>query len=177
MYISDPKLCPYEINTNKQLGRGTYGDVFAGYHRITNTPIAAKRVMRNNKDHLKTVMQEVNALQHIPAHKNIVNFRHTEKIEKSLWIMTDYCKYGDLNKHVQKNGLALQEKFTIMHDCTSAVCHLHGLDPPVVHRDIKPENVLLADDLGKVIAKVCDFGLAKITTRLDDGTIAMGTIC
>ena len=170
-------MCPYEVDTNKLLGRGKFGEVFAGKHRETNTIIAAKRVLNNKKSLLETVKKEIYALEQIPPHRNTVKILRTEKIENHLWIITDFCKYGDLNKYVEKYDLQLQQKFIIMHNCTSAICHLHSLNPPIVHRDVKPENVLVADDLGAIVAKVCDFGLAKITTRLDDGTMAMGTLC
>ena len=40
------------------------------------------------------------------------------------------------------------------------IYYLHSNKPPVLHLDLKSANVLL-DDYG--VAKVCDFGLAKVT--------------
>ena len=37
----------------------------------------------------------------------------------------------------------------------------------IVHRDIKPDNVLLTDDIDGVLAKLADFGLAKILKGTD----------
>ena len=56
---------------------------------------------------------------------------------------------------------------------------LHALQPPVIHRDLKPANILLKRmEDGSHVAKVADFGLAKVvdsSDRLTQSGVAMGT--
>ena len=52
-----------------------------------------------------------------------------------------------------------------MHQCGSALYHLHSLPVAVIHRDIKPANILFKRENGKDVAKLTDFGLSKILSE------------
>src|SRR3569623_231806 len=43
--------------------------------------------------------------------------------------------------------------------------HARGL----VHRDLKPGNIIVVDDGGRETAKVCDFGISKLTDEPPEG--------
>jgi serine/threonine-protein kinase len=73
-------------------------------------------------------------------------------------------------------GLALDRARRILRHVVLALeaVHAHG----VVHRDLKPSNILLARSSGREIAKVTDFGIAKLlapgmqsTTQLAGATV------
>lgn len=51
-----------------------------------------------------------------------------------------------------------------------AAAHAHG----VVHRDIEPNNVILQRSKGREVAKVLDFGLARLATNTDDALTDFG---
>lgn len=57
-------------------------------------------------------------------------------------------------------GLALKRTRRILKEIRSAleIVHAQGL----IHRDLKPSNILIANEAGREVAKVTDFGLVKV---------------
>ncbi len=64
--------------------------------------------------------------------------------------ITEYC---------DKHNFSVRQRLELMVSVCQAVQHAH--QKGVIHRDIKPSNVLVAEDDGKAIPKVIDFGVAK----------------
>merc|ERR1740123_1853675 len=63
----------------------------------------------------------------------------------------------------------------MIYQAAGALAYMHSLD--VVHRDIKSQNVLLTEGT-RPIAKLCDFGLARMRSELCTGTMQWaGTAC
>ena len=57
------------------------------------------------------------------------------------------------------------------------MAHLHSQVPPLVHRDVKPANILITRASGSMVAKICDFGVAKVVEKQDGKTRLFGTYC
>ena len=75
--------------------------------------------------------------------------------------ITDYCDQHQLTTR-ERLGLFIQVCRAIQH------AHQKG----IIHRDIKPSNVLIADQDGRPVPKVIDFGIAKATQgKLTDQTL------
>jgi eukaryotic-like serine/threonine-protein kinase len=66
--------------------------------------------------------------------------------------ITDYCDRANLSP-VERLDLFIQVCQAIQH------AHQKG----IIHRDIKPSNILVAEQDGKAVPKVIDFGIAKAT--------------
>ena len=170
------------VNTDHQLGRGGVGEVFLGHDPVSMQNVAAKKVwMGDDKDWIAIVEREVETLDKIPPHPNIVSFIDSvfENAPNgaSLWLFTEYCELGDMDKYCQRFLLSIAIKFDFIAQLCQAIHHIHHLSPPVVHRDIKPGNILVMIKDGRVIAKLCDFGLSKITVMDNCKTVPMNTPC
>jgi eukaryotic-like serine/threonine-protein kinase len=57
-------------------------------------------------------------------------------------------------------GMEPQRTRRLLRQVSGALSFIHAQN--IVHRDLKPSNILVADDHGLEIAKVTDFGLAKL---------------
>lgn len=76
---------------------------------------------------------------------------------------------SDLKKLVKSDiHLDLIHIKTMVYNLLRAVKYLH--DSKVLHRDLKPANVLVNEDCS---IKICDFGLARSISGLDNVDIAL----
>ena len=145
--------------TAKELGRGSYGTVYAAVHNAK--PCVAKEIHPYLKhDKLETFVREINTLSTL-KHPSIVQFLGVHFKTKShtpILVMELMWKslYSLLEE--QPNQLHLLTKAHILHDVTCGLQYLHSQKKPVVHRDLHPSNILLNENLN---AKIADLGLAK----------------
>ena len=66
-----------------------------------------------------------------------------------------------------------QERFGIAADVAKALHYLHAeASPPLIHQDVKSDNILLAEIGGRLVAKVADFGTARMAPQLAMSTTA-----
>ena len=145
--------------TAKEIGRGSYGTVYAAVHN--GKPCVAKEIHPYLKhDKLETFVREINTLSTL-KHPSIVQFLGVHFKTKShtpILVMELMWKnlYSLLEE--QPKQLPLLTKVHILHDVTCGLQYLHSQKKPVVHRDLHPSNILLNENL---IAKIADLGLAK----------------
>ena len=158
----------FEVSRRDRLGRGGHASVFKAKDTRDGSIVAAKEVFidMHDRDDIKQVQREVDLHGGLPPHVNIVKFLGSH-IDAELWIFTEFCEHGDLEVYFAKNVMSPELRLDIMTQVTEGLKHLHSLNPPVAHRDVKPRNVLLKEVNGKLIAKLCDLGIAK-AVQIDD---------
>ncbi|KAB7496543.1 Vascular endothelial growth factor receptor 1, partial [Armadillidium nasatum] len=114
------ELLPYDnsfeveranITLGKQLGAGAFGRVLLAQVKGLNGKESPTRValkmckFEYDKTHLRALIMELKIMIHLGKHLNIVNLlgAHTSNIDKGeLWILVEYCKYGNLLKFIQR---------------------------------------------------------------------------
>jgi serine/threonine protein kinase len=83
------------------------------------------------------------------------------------FIAMEYVDGETLERRIGRKGLALGEGLDYAVQVASALARAHGAG--IVHRDIKPANLMVTRE-GRV--KVLDFGLAKLTERVEGDEFA-----
>ncbi|CAF3970321.1 unnamed protein product [Rotaria sp. Silwood1] len=71
------------------------------------------------------------------------------------------------------------DRLSIASQMTKGINYLHKLPKPIIHRDIKSLNILLTENGRGFVAKIADFGLAKIrheTSRQSSHNPVLGTL-
>lgn len=130
-----------------------------------------KRVMVPDKVHLNLLRAEVEAMQRVKGHPNIVRYidSHAKRSDTGsgyeVFVLMEYCsRHGliDFMNTRLREQLTESEILKIMYDVTSGLACLHYLKPPLVHRDLKIENILISGD---GTYKLCDFGSASPILR------------
>ncbi|KAB7501809.1 Vascular endothelial growth factor receptor 3, partial [Armadillidium nasatum] len=95
----------------KQLGTGAFGRVLIAQVKGLNGKESPTRVAikmckyEGDKTHLRALILELKIMIHLGKHLNIVNLMgaHTSNIDKGeLWILVEYCRYGNLLKFIQR---------------------------------------------------------------------------
>lgn len=148
-----------KYKVGRQLGRGSYGDVFYGEHRQTGLPVAVKRIAKKSNN--RYLEREVNVAKSI-HHANVVKTYDIFETAEYLYIVLEYMGGGELYEVLAESG-TLSEKLAshVIRSILQALAYLHRHG--IVHRDLKPENILCKSrDPNKLAVKVADFGLAGL---------------
>ena len=161
----------------KELGSGSFGNVYLVKHKVTNAEYAIKAIDKRNKTNQEEkpyFRREVEVMYKV-HHKNVVKlFGHFEDNNYCYFIM-EYISKGNVYNLLptdKKKRLSTKVCSFIIRDIISAVYFLHHMHPPIIHRDIKPENVLLGDNL---VAKLTDFGWSNYMRDDEKRTTVCGT--
>ena len=110
-------------------------------------------------------------------HKNIVKLWCCCNSGEQRLLVYEYMPNGslaDLLKGNKKSLLDWVTRYKIAVDAAEGLCYLHhDCVPPIVHRDVKSNNILVDAEF---VAKVADFGVAKMVTGISQGTRSMSVI-
>jgi serine/threonine protein kinase len=153
---------------DKQLGQGGMGTVYRATHLGTKRPVALKVIAPQfmaNTEFVERFRREAEATGRL-RHPNVVNvtdFGFAQVGRDPLaYLVMEYLDGGSLGDMLKERGrLPLPLVTDILEQICLAVGNAHKLG--VIHRDLKPDNIWLQPDgRGGYIAKVLDFGLAKL---------------
>lgn len=165
------------------IGDGVNGEVYLGWDKATNEPVAIKTVpyegdmMEENDPEAENEIRIVKSLDHPHLVKTYDVFRAQR--ENKVYIVMEYVAGGELHARVvgsEGSQITEGDAIRVARNILSAVIYLH--DQGIVHRDIKLENVLCVDeDLHKPVqVKLADFGFSsKISGKNPCLSSAVGT--
>jgi serine/threonine-protein kinase len=152
----------------KRLGKGGMGCVYLGEHPVIGSKVAIKVLHPQYAEDRKVVdrfFDEARAVNLI-GHHNIVKILDLDvSPEGRHFFVMEYLEGRPLNAFLKKGqpmpvGVAGPILLQLCHALQAA----H--DKKIVHRDLKPENVFLIANQGrKHLAKLVDFGIAKLVDR------------
>jgi calcium-dependent protein kinase len=123
-----------------QIGEGGYGQVFLVRHKKMNMLRAMKIIPVNSKNEEEKTDEEIELLRQLD-HPNIVKIFEYFSDEDKYYLITEYCRGGDLFDLIKK-----KRKFSemsaayIMYQIFRALFYCHSTHH-LMHRDIKPENI------------------------------------
>jgi len=161
------------------IGAGGMAAVYRAKHRLLNEMRAIKVVLpryASDEDFLKRFRHEA-AIARKLRHENAVWVEDLDEIEDGRpFIAMEFLEGTDLRSVIQKEGpLPVQRSLLLAEQVASALSAAHKIG--ITHRDIKPDNIFLTRSTdGREIAKVLDFGIAKVKEgTMDSGFTATKT--
>ena len=154
----------------RQIGEGGYGQVFLVRHKKMNMLRAMKIIPVNSKNEEEKTDEEIELLRQLD-HPNIVKLFEYFSDEDKYYLITEYCRGGDLFDLIKKKKRFSEMSASyIMYQIFRALLYCHYTHH-LVHRDIKPENIVvykknnIGEDLYDV--KLIDFGISKIFNKVE----------
>ena len=146
------------------VGRGQFGRVFFGIHRKTGYLYALKEL---DHDRFPThqFLREFRFLVML-QHPNIVTCWACEYVGSHRYLVTDYCEGGTLRQMMERSGaVAVAQGLELVAGILAGLEHAH--DQGIIHCDIKPENILINLQGDRLIPRIADFGIARLSQELD----------
>uniref|UniRef100_A0A671QKU9 Cyclin-G-associated kinase n=1 Tax=Sinocyclocheilus anshuiensis TaxID=1608454 RepID=A0A671QKU9_9TELE len=170
------ELGDLKLRIKRVIAEGGFAFVYEAQDLGSSKDYALKRLLSNEEEKNKAIIQEVCFMKKLSGHPNIVQFCSAASISKEesdtgqaeFLILTELCRgqLVDLVKKVeQREPMSCDTLLKIFYQSCRAVQHMHKQSPPVIHRDLKIENLLISHQ-GTI--KLCDFGSATIVAHYPD---------
>ena len=146
-----------EYILGKTLGKGDFSHVRLAIHKDTKQDRAVKIIQKKKVD-MKRLLAEISIVSKL-SHPSIMEVYEVFEDTKKVYIVSEYCKGGELFDIISKKGnFSEKEACIIMEQLLSGICYSHKNG--IVHRDLKPENILLEDKSRNLEIKIVDWGYA-----------------
>ncbi|XP_030657183.1 cyclin-G-associated kinase isoform X4 [Nomascus leucogenys] len=170
------ELGDLRLRVRRVLAEGGFAFVYEAQDMGSGREYALKRLLSNEEEKNRAIIQEVCFMKKLSGHPNIVQFCSAASIGKEesdtgqaeFLLLTELCK-GQLVEFLKKmesrGPLSCDTVLKIFYQTCRAVQHMHRQKPPIIHRDLKVENLLLSNQ-GTI--KLCDFGSATTISHYPD---------
>lgn len=172
--MNDHRLEPGTVLADKYrletvIGTGGMGTVYQAEHLALKAPVAVKVIDREvdvGDVALARFMREAQSAASLRS-PHVVQILDYGMEGKRPFMVMEMLEGEPLANRLKRLGrLTPQETFRVLSHVSRAVSKAHEAD--IIHRDLKPDNVFLVHNEGDEIAKVLDFGVAKVeATQLD----------
>ena len=163
----------------KLIGRGGMGSVWEGRHASLGTAVAIKFIdteHSRSREAQSRFVHEARAAARIQSRHAVQILDHGVTDEGRAYMVMELLVGEALDKRIDRLGrISLESTARILGQVCRALQRAH--DCGIVHRDLKPDNVFLvrSSDEDEEIAKVLDFGVAKITSNPGDTRLTSST--
>ncbi|XP_053321083.1 cyclin-G-associated kinase [Spea bombifrons] len=172
------ELGELKLRVKRVIAEGGFAFVYEAQDLGSGKDYALKRLLSNEEEKNKSIIQEICFMKKLSGHPNIVQFCSAASIGKEesdtgqgeFLLLTELCKgqlVEFLNKAESKGPLSCDTVLKVFYQTCRAVQHMHKQKPPIIHRDLKVENLLVSSQ-GTI--KLCDFGSATTIAHYPDYT-------
>ena len=155
------------------IGKGGMGEVFLAEDTKLKRQVALKILpseFAEDKDRMSRFVREAQSASAL-NHPNIITIYEIGESDGTHFIATEFIDGKTLNDYKKANPLNYKSALEIAIQVASALDEAHSAG--IVHRDIKPDNVMVRSN---GLAKILDFGIAKVTATAASDEEAATTI-
>lgn len=173
MNLAEGNIIAEHYKLVKQLGHGSFGDVWLAHNMLADMDVAIKFYGTFDQKGLEGFRNEFKIAFKL-NHPNLLSINHFDVFENCPYLVMTYCANGSASKFI--GNITEPELWKFIYDVSSGLAFLHEQQPPIVHQDIKPDNILITAEGRYVIS---DFGISRSfrtmmsrTNNLSSGTLA-----
>jgi serine/threonine-protein kinase len=156
-----PAIPGYKLE--REIGRGGMGVVYLAVRQADGARVALKTIVpavAGSSKQVERFLREADILRQLD-HPHIVAFREMGEAGGCLYFAMDHVEGTSAHRLLRQRGpLPVLSAVRLMCQVLSALEYAHG--KRFVHRDIKPGNILLGKEGGHMVARLADFGLARV---------------
>lgn len=163
------------INKSSEIGGGVFGTVYKASIGAEGRIVAVKKLYKSNiLQYPEDFDREVRALGKV-RHLNVASLRGYYWTPQLQLLVSDYAYNESLQFRLHERPLNMAPlswatRFRVLLGTAKGLAHLHhSCTPPIIHYNLKPSNILLDENYN---AKVADFGLAKLLTKIDNHSMS-----
>jgi serine/threonine-protein kinase len=152
------------------------GEVYLGLDPAIGREVAIKTIHREaaqGAEARERFAQEARAAGTL-NHPNLVTIHEFGEDQGVLYLAMEFVPGEDLEAMLRSRALAPIEALEVLAQVCDGLAYAH--QKGVLHRDIKPSNIRVRREGERLLAKVMDFGVARVTGSDLTGTgILLGT--
>ena len=149
---------------DRKLGQGSMGSVWAAEHLSLRSQVAFKFIdpqIASDAEALARFLREARAAASLRS-PHVVQILDHGVDNGSPYIVMELLEGESLGSRLRSRGaLPAVEVAEILVQVARAVAKAHEVG--IVHRDLKPDNIFIVHNDDADLAKVLDFGIAKVT--------------
>jgi eukaryotic-like serine/threonine-protein kinase len=164
-----------------EIGRGSMGTVYRAVHVTLGQRVAIKLISTEHSQSAearKRFSVEAKAAAKLRSRHVVQVYDDGETPEGNPYIVLEYLDGETLEQRLERErDIPLLDAARVVSHVGRALARAHAQG--IVHRDLKPANIFLVksdDDEVGWIAKVLDFGIAKLDGYGEKGTTQAGTV-
>jgi serine/threonine protein kinase len=160
------EIGPYKIV--RQLGEGGMGAVYLASHLHPIRREVALKIIKPGMDSRQAISRFESERQTLALmdHANIARVFDAGATASGLpFFVTELVNGIPITRYCDSKRLTVKDRIARFIPVCRAIQHAH--QKGVIHRDLKPSNILVAEQEGKPVPNVIDFGLAKALAWLE----------
>jgi serine/threonine protein kinase/WD40 repeat protein len=166
-----------EFAVKARLGQGGFGTVYLAQQEQPVRRTVAVKVIRAGFD-TETILARFVAERRTLAsldHPNIARMISAGQTDEGLpFFSMEFVDGPPIARFCDQRRMSIPERLRLFLGVCRAMAHAHQRG--VVHRDLKPGNVLVAAIDGVPVAKVIDFGIAKVLHDTGDWGATLASV-
>lgn len=159
--LAGVRVGPYEIKG--LLGQGGFGQVYlAEQHDPVQRTVALKMLNPDRRgQHFRELFDAERRVLAQIDHPNVARIWDAGTTPDGReWVAMEYVPGRAIDLYCDENKLTIAERVRLLASVARAMDFAH--EKGVVHRDLKPGNILVSVDGGRAVAKIIDFGIARV---------------